>query len=41
MTCPQRWNIETNRLEKISKYRQLAYNHREKQPEHEIMVLLW
>ena len=39
MTCSQQWNIEAKRLEKLTKYRQLAYESRETQPEYEIMVV--
>ena len=38
MTCPQEWKIETKRLKKLTKYRHLAYESRERQPEYEIMV---
>ena len=39
MTCPQQRNIEAKRLEKLTKYRQLAYESRERHPEYEIMVV--
>ena len=39
MTCPQQRNIEAKRLEKLAKYRQLAYESRERHPEYEIMVV--
>ena len=39
MACPQQRNIEAKRLEKQSKYRQLAYESRETHLEYEIMVL--
>ena len=38
MTCPQQRNIEAKRLEKLTKYRQLAYESRERHPEYEMMV---
>ena len=37
-TCPQQRNIEAKRLEKLTKYRQLAYESRERHPEYEMMV---
>ena len=40
MACPQQWNIEAKRLGKLAKYRQLAYETRERQPEYEIMVVV-
>ena len=40
MASPQQRNIEAKRLEKLTKYRQLAYETREKQPEYEIIVVL-
>ena len=39
MACPQQRNIEAKRLEKLTKYRQLAYESRERHPEHKIMVV--
>ena len=39
MTCPQQQNIETKRLEKLTKYRQLSYKSSERQPEYKIMVV--
>ena len=39
MACPQQWNIETKTLEKLTKYRQLAYEFRERHPEYKIMVV--
>ena len=39
MACPQQWHIEVNRLEKLTKYRQLAYKSRERHPEYEIVVV--
>ena len=38
MTCPQQQNIETKRLERLTKYRQLVYKSWERHPEYEIMV---
>ena len=38
MACPQQRNIEAKRLEKLTKYRQLTYESRERQPEYEITV---
>ena len=39
MAWPQQRNIEAKKLEKLTKYRQLAYESREKHPEYEIMVV--
>ena len=39
MACPQQRNIEAKRLEKLTKYRQLAYESRERHPEHKIMLV--
>ena len=39
MACPQQWNIEAKRLEKLTKHRQLAYESRETHLEYEIMVV--
>ena len=42
MACPHHPNVEANqgqkRLEKLTKYRQLAYEYRERKPEYEIIV---
>ena len=39
MACSQQQNIEAKRLEKLAKYRQLAYESRERHPEYEIVVM--
>ena len=39
MACPQQRNIETARVEKLMKYRQLAFEMRERRPEYEIVVV--
>ena len=39
MACSQQQNIEAKRLEKLAKYRQLAYESRERHPEYEIVVV--
>ena len=39
VACPQQRNIEAKRLEKLTKYRQLAYESRERHPEHKIKVV--
>ena len=39
MAYPQQRNIEVKMLEKLTKYRQLAYESRERHPEDEIMVV--
>ena len=39
MAYPQQRNIEAKRLEKLTKYRQLAHEYRERDPEYEIMVV--
>ena len=39
MPCPQQWNIEAKRLEMLTKYRQLAYESRDRQPEYKILVV--
>ena len=39
MACPQQRNIETKRMEKLTKYRQLAYETRERRPGYEIVVV--
>ena len=38
MACSQQGNIEAKRFKKLTKYRQLAYESRERQPEYEIIV---
>ena len=40
MACPQQRNIDTKRLEKLTKYRQLAFEERERRPGYEIVVVL-
>ena len=39
MACPQQHNIETKRLETLTKYRQLAFEMREKRLGYEIIVV--
>ena len=39
MTCPQPHNIETKRLEKLTKYRQLAFEMRERRLGYEIIIV--
>ena len=39
MTCPQQNNIETKRIEKMTKYRQLAFETRERRPSYDVYVL--
>jgi hypothetical protein len=39
MACPQQRNIDTKRLEKLTKYRQLAFEERERRPGYEIVVV--
>ena len=39
MTCPQQHNIEAKRLEKLTKYRQLAFKMRERRLGYEIIVV--
>ena len=39
MTCPQQRNIETKRMEKLIKYRQLAFEMRERRPGYTIEVV--
>ena len=39
MACPQQQNIEAKRLEKLTKYTQLAYELRERRPGHKITVI--
>ena len=40
MACPQQRNIDTKRLEKLTKYRQLAFEERERRPGYEIVPLI-
>ena len=39
MACPQQNNIEAKRTEKLTKYRQLAFETRERHPGYEIYVV--
>ena len=39
MACPQQNNIEAKRTEKLAKYRQLAFETRERRPGHEIYMV--
>ena len=39
MACPQQQNIDTKRMEKLTKYRQLAFETRERRPGHVIKVV--
>ena len=39
MACPQQNNIETKRIEKMTKYRQLAFETRERWPSYDVYVL--
>ena len=39
MACPQQQNLETKRTEKLTKYRQLAFEMRERRPGYEIKIL--
>ena len=39
MACPQQRNIEAKRLEKLTKYRQLAYETKERRSEYEILLV--
>ena len=39
MACPQQRNIEVKRVEKLTKYRQLAYETRERRPSFEIRIV--
>ena len=39
MACSQQQNIEAKRLEKLTKYTQLAYKLRERKPGHKITVI--
>ena len=39
MTCPQQRNIEEKRVEKMTKYRQLAFEMRERRPGYEVKII--
>ena len=39
MVCPQQNNIEIKRIEKMTKYRQLAFETRERWPSYDVYVL--
>ena len=39
MACPQQNNIETKRIEQMTKYRQLAFETREQRPSYDVYVL--
>ena len=39
MACPQQQNINTKKMEKLTKYRQLAFETRERRPEYVIKVV--
>ena len=39
MACPQQNNIETKRTENMTKYRQLAFETRERRPSYDVYVL--
>ena len=39
MACPQQQNIDMKRMEQLMKYRQLAFEMRERRPEHVIKVV--
>ena len=39
MACPQQNNIKTKRIEKMTKYRQLAFETREQWPSYDVYVL--
>ena len=39
MACPQQRNVETKRLEKLTKYRQLEFEMRERRPGYEILII--
>ena len=39
MACPQEQNIKVKRLEKLTKYRQLAFEMRERRPGYEIIIV--
>ena len=39
MACPQQHNLETKRAEKLTKYRQLAFEMRERHPGYMVMVI--
>ena len=41
MACPQQLNIEANMLKKLTKYRQLAYESREGNPNTKLWLYLW
>ena len=38
MACPQQRNIETKKIEKLTKYKQLAFEMRERRPDYVVMV---
>ena len=40
MACPQQQNITTKRLKKLTKYRQLAFENRERRAGYNVMVVL-
>ena len=40
MACPQQRNIETKRIEQLTKYRQLAFETRERRPDYVVTVVL-
>ena len=39
MACPQQQNIDAKRLEKLTKYRQLAFETRERHPRYAVNVI--
>ena len=39
MACPQQRNIKTKRIEKLTKYRQLAFETRERRPDYVVTVV--
>ena len=39
MACPQQRNIETKRIEKLTKFRQLAFETRERHPDYVVTVV--
>ena len=39
MACPQQNSIETKRIEKMTKYRQLTFETRERRPSYDVCVL--
>ena len=39
MACPQQHNLETKRAEKLTKYRQLAFEMRERRPGYMVTVI--